>query len=87
MLAQAFQNMGQEIQNRTQKLEESESRNRTILEVAAEGIITVNQLGAIESFNRAAQRMFGYSIEEVRGRPLTLLFYQHPKQSPSYFIL
>ena len=73
VLARAFQHMGQEIQQRTQKLAESEWRNRTILEMAAEGIITVNQRGKIEGFNRAAERMFGYTVEEVNNRPLNLL--------------
>ncbi len=80
-LAQSFQRMGQEIQSRTQKLEESESRNRTILEMAAEGIVTVNQWGTIEGFNRAAERMFGYALAEVAGQPLKLLLHRPHKKA------
>lgn len=44
-----------------------------ILDNAAEGIFTFDQQGAIQSFNRSAESLFGYTADEVVGRDLTLL--------------
>ena len=46
---------------------ESEVRLRAILDSAVDGIITINDLGVIESLNPAAQALFGYTTEELVG--------------------
>lgn len=38
-----------------------------------EGIITINLQGLIEGFNPAAERMFGYAIDDVIGKPVDIL--------------
>jgi PAS domain S-box-containing protein len=43
--------------------------NRSILESAAEGIITLDKNGKVLSFNKAAEEMFKYSREEIIGKP------------------
>jgi len=45
----------------------------TILNTAAEGIITFDEEGIVQEFNKAAERMFGYSVEEVVGKNIVLL--------------
>jgi PAS domain S-box-containing protein len=47
--------------------------NRSILESAAEGIITLDKNGKVLSFNKAAEEMFKYSREEIIGKPDHLL--------------
>ena len=42
-------------------------RIRTIMDNVGEGIITLDEKGMIESFNRAASNIFGYSADEVIG--------------------
>ncbi|WP_448204396.1 PAS domain-containing hybrid sensor histidine kinase/response regulator [Azospirillum sp. sgz302134] len=56
-----------------ERLRYSEVKNRAILEAAVDGIITIDERGRIESFNRAAERIFGYSAAEVLGRNVSLL--------------
>jgi diguanylate cyclase (GGDEF)-like protein/PAS domain S-box-containing protein len=54
-------------------LRDSEVRARAVLQNVADGIVTAGEAGLIESFNRSAQRLFGYSEEEVIGQPLQLI--------------
>ena len=54
-------------------LSESERRVRGIMDNAADGIITINSAGKIESFSRAAERMFGYKSEELTGENVSIL--------------
>jgi PAS domain S-box-containing protein len=54
-------------------LRESEARARAIVETAVDAIITINQVGIIESFNPAAARLFGYTANEAIGRNVNVL--------------
>ena len=46
---------------------------RAILETSPDGLITIDERGTINSFNPAAERMFGYRPEEVLGRNVACL--------------
>jgi two-component system CheB/CheR fusion protein len=61
------------VTERTAALRESEAQIRSIVNYAAEGIITIDEKGNILSFNRAAEDMFGYRSEEVVNRNIDLL--------------
>jgi len=54
-------------------LRNSESRIRTIVNTAVDGIITTDSRGIITSFNPAAEKVFGYAAEEVIGKNLKIL--------------
>jgi PAS domain-containing protein len=45
-------------------LVESEAKSKSILEAAVDGIIIISDRGMIESFNPAAEKIFGYAREK-----------------------
>lgn len=53
-----------------QALQESEERFRAVFESALVGIARLDLGGRIVDANRALQEMFGYLLDELRGRPL-----------------
>jgi sigma-B regulation protein RsbU (phosphoserine phosphatase) len=54
-------------------LAESEARIRAIVETAADGIITIDERGIIDTCNPAVEKMFGYTREEMIGQNVSLL--------------
>ncbi len=54
-------------------LRRSEVLTRSILMNAVDGIITIDDRGIVESFNPAAERIFGYPAAEVVGRNVNVL--------------
>jgi two-component system, LuxR family, sensor kinase FixL len=44
-----------------------------ILNTTADGVIVIDATGVVESFNPAAERLFGYPVAEVVGRNVSLL--------------
>lgn len=53
--------------------EEAEARFDAVLDNVGEAVVVVDQRGAIERFNTAAERIFGYRPDEVLGRPAEVL--------------
>jgi len=44
-----------------------------ILDCMVEGVILIDRSGIVRRFNRAAERLFGYRVEEVLGRNVSML--------------
>ncbi len=55
------------------RLRDSESRALAVVETAADGILTIDCHGIIESSNGAAEQMFGYRADELIGRNVSVL--------------
>jgi PAS domain S-box-containing protein len=53
--------------------QEDAARWRAIVESAVDAIIVIDRRGRIESFNPAAERMFGYPASEVLGQNVSIL--------------
>ncbi|WP_299568599.1 response regulator [uncultured Shewanella sp.] len=53
------------VKDRTEALQVTMLRNRTIIDNASDGIIVVNEQGLIEEFSPAAEQIFGYSANEL----------------------
>ncbi|ADB19171.1 PAS/PAC sensor hybrid histidine kinase [Pirellula staleyi DSM 6068] len=51
----------------------SQARWRAVFDNAADGIITLNESLQVETYNTAAQRLFGYSCEQIVGLQISLL--------------
>ncbi|MBI4397104.1 MAG: PAS domain S-box protein [Elusimicrobia bacterium] len=57
-----------------QTLAESEARYRTVLENSPEAVIGISREHWITTWNRGAERIFGYAGAEIIGKPLAVLF-------------
>ena len=55
-------------------------KNRAIVNVAVNGIITIDEKGMIDTFNPAAERIFGYASHEIVGRNVSTLLHE-PQRS------
>jgi len=62
-----------EISQAQTALRDSEARLHGVMDNMVDGIITIDEQGIIHSFNPAAERMFGYRAEDVRGQNLKVL--------------
>ena len=55
------------------RLRASEARWRAVIDSAVDGIIVIDEHGRIESFNPAAERLFGHLEADVLGRNVAML--------------
>jgi PAS domain S-box-containing protein len=64
-----------------QSRRESEARAQAVLDTTIDGIFTIDGEGTIESFNPAAEDIFGYNAAEVIGEPVAVLLAE-PHRDP-----
>ena len=60
------------VEERTAELEQQRAQLQAILDAMGEGVFYVDGYNQVRYINRAFARLLGYSIEEVRRRPLTI---------------
>jgi PAS domain S-box-containing protein len=71
-ICRAYQKSQDIIRLNTTRLS-NESRLKAILDNTVDGVITINTSGIIESFNPAAEQLFGYSNKEACGQNVNIL--------------
>lgn len=71
----------------THELEVSTSRFRSVVDAAYDAIITIDQQHCITLFNRAAENLFGYSSDEMLGRPITDLLPEQYRANHSQYVV
>ena len=54
-------------------LGDRETRLGAVVDTIVDGVITIDEAGVSDRFSRSAERMFGYSEAEVRGKKVNLL--------------
>ncbi len=62
-----------EREKRAELLQAKEYELRSILETVPEAMITVDEAGLVRSFSTAAERLFGYTTEEIAGYDIRTL--------------
>lgn len=67
-------------QSTYQNLAESEKQLRQIMDSLVEGLVIFNPNGEIETINKAASTIWGYSKEEISGKPVTVLMAEETAQ-------
>lgn len=66
-------------------LEAAEARLRSIMQTVPDAMIIIDERGRIESLSTTAERLFGYSMDEVAGKNIKLLMpTPHREQHDSY---
>lgn len=63
-----FCEMLDQIKQEKQSAQENEQRLKVVIDNAGDGIIIFNKFGVVQSFNAAAETIFGYSSREAVGR-------------------
>ncbi len=74
--ARGYMIEGRDISDRmrsAEALREREARLQGVLDTVAEGIVTADERGLIQSVNPAAERLFGWKRNELVGRNLSVL--------------
>jgi PAS domain S-box-containing protein len=72
-LMQALQEMNDSLVKIIGQLHDSEAYIRSLMNNLIEGVISTNEYGVIETFNPAAEKMFGYTGSEIIGQNVSLL--------------
>jgi PAS domain S-box-containing protein len=72
-VAESHQRLEHLVDERTAELRASEEGYRALATTANVSIVTGNALGEITYLNPAAEALFGWSADEARGQPLTVL--------------
>lgn len=63
----------EELTDVTQAAVQNEARTKAIIENTSEGMIVIDRAGHIETFNPAAEHIFGYTAQEVIGKDVSIL--------------
>ena len=65
--------LSEEMLQKDIKLRDSQEKFRSVADSAVDGIITTDTEGKIVLFNPSLKNIFGYSIDEIKGKHVTML--------------
>lgn len=69
-----------------QVIEDNRAELRLLNETSPDAIISTDELGDIQAFNKNAESMFGYDAREILGRSFTILFAKNSKDRQKHTI-
>lgn len=61
-----FVHLERELKTRETRLQESQAYNQAVVANAADGILTIDEDGNVQTLNRAAQQLFGVTLQPVK---------------------
>ncbi len=73
LLAVTWLGFGLFLRRANRSVRSAEGKTSAILDAAVDGVVTIDENGRIEAFNRAAERIFGYAAAEVIGQNVNIL--------------
>lgn len=73
------QELQREVARRTQQLQDSEARLKSIIETAADGILTLDRHWTIRTANSSCRRLFGLAPEQMIGEQMQLFVLSIPQ--------
>ncbi|MCW8854159.1 MAG: ATP-binding protein [Gammaproteobacteria bacterium] len=72
-LANSFNRMAAQLASNINQLQSQQKNTQAILDNVIDGIITINGAGIIQSYNKSAEKIFGYNADEVMGCNVKML--------------
>lgn len=83
-LEQRVERRTRELRDANLAVEANRARLAAIMENVADGILTVDADGRIDSCNRAIEILFGYRQQELIGQPVDMLFAAAPAETKAH---
>jgi len=85
-LGSAFNEMAMKVEKQSVEIIKNEENISLIINSMEDGVITIDDRGIIRSFNKSAEKMFGYRNDEIAGKNVNVLM-PEPYQSTHDAIL
>ncbi|HEY9164122.1 MAG TPA: CHASE domain-containing protein, partial [Magnetovibrio sp.] len=85
-IERTVQERTEELNRVTQRALQNEARTKAIIDNTSEGMIVIDKAGCIETFNPAAERIFGYRADEVIGQDVSLLLPQDERNAHKGYV-
>ncbi len=68
-------------------LVQAEAYSKAVVDTAVEAVITLDEHGHVETFNRTAQQLFGYRSDEIKGESITMLMPEVHHEEYEQFVM
>jgi PAS domain S-box-containing protein len=75
---QQFRAMADKLKEATAQLDESYKRLQSVIDTVPMAIVIADESGGVESLNQAGSALFGWGVDEIQGKPVTVFFPKAP---------